>query len=66
MITLADIFESIAKVRPEQQTPSFSGAVIDSRQAVSGNMFIAIPGENVDGHEYIEDAFKRGASFALE
>jgi UDP-N-acetylmuramoyl-tripeptide--D-alanyl-D-alanine ligase len=65
MITLADIFESIAKVRPEQQTPSFSGAVIDSRQAVSGNMFIAIPGENVDGHEYIEDAFKRGASFAL-
>jgi UDP-N-acetylmuramoyl-tripeptide--D-alanyl-D-alanine ligase len=65
MITLADIFESLAKVRPEEQTPSISGVVIDSRQAVSGNMFIAIPGENVDGHDFIEDAFRRGASIAL-
>jgi len=65
MIKLADIFESITKIRPKQETPSISGAVIDSRQAVPGNMFIAIPGENVDGHEFIEDAFVRGALFAL-
>ena len=26
---------------------------------------MAIPGENVDGHDFIADAFKRGASFAL-
>jgi len=65
MIKLADILESITKVRPDRETPSISGAVIDSRQAVSGDMFIAIPGENVDGHEFIEDAFVRGALFAL-
>ncbi len=28
-------------------------------------MFVAIPGERLDGHDFIEDAFKRGASFAL-
>ncbi len=65
MIKLADIFESITKVRPEQETPSISGAVIDSRLAIRGNLFIAIPGENVDGHEFIEDAFVRGAVCAL-
>jgi len=65
MLTLADIFDSLANVRSEQKTTSISGAVIDSRDVVSGNMFIAIPGENVDGHDYLEDAFLRGASFAL-
>jgi len=65
MLTWADMIDALAKVRPEQKTPSISGAVIDSRDVVSGNMFIAIPGENVDGHDFIEDAFKRGASFTL-
>ena len=32
---------------------------------IPGSLFVAIPGENVDGHDFIADAFKRGASFAL-
>lgn len=39
--------------------------VIDSRQAVKGSLFLAIQGERVDGHEYVADAFSRGAVLAL-
>jgi UDP-N-acetylmuramoyl-tripeptide--D-alanyl-D-alanine ligase len=38
---------------------------IDSRQVIPGSLFVAIPGEKVNGHDFIGDAFKRGASFAL-
>ena len=40
-------------------------ACIDSRQAIPGALFIALAGERVDGHDYVEDAFKRGAEYAL-
>jgi UDP-N-acetylmuramoyl-tripeptide--D-alanyl-D-alanine ligase len=40
-------------------------ACIDSRQAIPGALFVAITGEHVDGHDYVADAFKRGAEYAL-
>jgi len=40
-------------------------ACIDSRQAIPGALFVALAGEHVDGHDYVEDAFKRGAEYAL-
>jgi UDP-N-acetylmuramoyl-tripeptide--D-alanyl-D-alanine ligase len=40
-------------------------AVIDSRQVIPGSLFVAIPGEKADGHDFIAEAFRRGASFAL-
>lgn len=40
-------------------------AAIDSRQVIPGGMFIAIPGENVDGHNFVSQAFERGAVLAL-
>lgn len=33
----------------------------DSRQVQAGSLFVAVPGTNVDGHEYIETAVERGA-----
>ncbi len=39
--------------------------VIDSRGATPGSMFVALAGEQVDGHEYVLDAFGRGAVAAL-
>ena len=42
-----------------------SRAVIDSRQAVEGSLFIALPGERVDGHDYVQAAFDNGAQLAL-
>ena len=36
--------------------------VIDSRQATSGALFVALPGENVDGHDYVAAAAALGAT----
>lgn len=39
--------------------------VFDSRKAAKGSFFLALVGENADGHDFIDDALKNGASFAL-
>lgn len=65
MLTLADALQSLTNYRPEGTTPVITEAAIDSRQVIPGSLFVAIPGERVDGHDYLSEAFKRGASFAL-
>ncbi|MCQ3937893.1 MAG: UDP-N-acetylmuramoylalanyl-D-glutamyl-2, 6-diaminopimelate--D-alanyl-D-alanine ligase [Chloroflexi bacterium] len=65
MLTLADVLEALTAIRPANATAVITEAAIDSRQAIPGSLFVAIPGESVDGHDFIGDAFKRGASFAL-
>ena len=35
---------------------------IDSRKVNEGDTFVAIVGANVDGHDYIDEAIKRGAT----
>lgn len=64
MLTLADALEALTNFRPIA-TPVITEAVVDSRQVIPGSLFVAIPGENVDGHNFIAEAFRRGASFAL-
>ncbi len=64
MLTLADALEALTNFRPIATTV-ITEAVIDSRQVIPGSLFVAIPGENVDGHDFVEEAFRRGASFAL-
>jgi UDP-N-acetylmuramoyl-tripeptide--D-alanyl-D-alanine ligase len=64
MLTLADALEALTNFRPIA-TMVITEAVIDSRQVIPGSLFVAIPGEKVDGHDFIEEAFRRGASFAL-
>lgn len=43
----------------------FHGISIDSRTVQPGNLFIAIPGARVDGHDFIEEAYSKGAAAAL-
>ncbi len=43
----------------------FTGVSIDSRTIRAGDCFFAIAGENFDGHNYIADAFAKGASCAV-
>src|SRR4030067_822432 len=40
-------------------------AVIDSRLAIPGCLFVALRGERTDGHEFVTDAFERGAAGAV-
>lgn len=42
-----------------------SGVSIDSRTLVAGDLFVAIPGEFLDGHDYVGDALRRGAAGLL-
>jgi len=42
-----------------------NGIAIDTRKLAPGNLFVAIPGEHVDGHDYVASAAANGASAAL-
>ncbi|NHZ85642.1 MAG: UDP-N-acetylmuramoyl-tripeptide--D-alanyl-D-alanine ligase [Planctomycetia bacterium] len=42
-----------------------TGICTDSRQCVEGDLYIAIKGANVDGHQFIKDAQSTGAVAAL-
>ena len=39
--------------------------VFDSRQATPGCFFLALKGENADGHEFAADAYRNGSMFSL-
>jgi UDP-N-acetylmuramoyl-tripeptide--D-alanyl-D-alanine ligase len=65
MLTLADVIEALDRQRPQHAEHIITQAVIDSRVAIPGCLFIALPGERVDGHDYVGHAFAQGASFAL-
>lgn len=41
------------------------GVAIDSREVRSGDLFVALKGDNQDGHRYVADAIAKGAAGAL-
>jgi len=65
VLTLADVLEALTGTRPEAASLIISEAAIDSRLVIPGALFVALPGERVDGHDYVEEAFRRGAHLAL-
>jgi UDP-N-acetylmuramoyl-tripeptide--D-alanyl-D-alanine ligase len=42
-----------------------TGVSIDSRTLKKGDVYIALKGEKLDGHDYVEAAFKAGAAAAI-
>lgn len=49
------------------QNPDISDIAYDSRKASSGKIFVAIPGEAVDGHKFADSAYQNGCRvFAVE
>ena len=46
-------------------TDDFPRAVIDSRQVAPGDLFVALPGERVDGHDFAATAVAAGARGVL-
>jgi UDP-N-acetylmuramoyl-tripeptide--D-alanyl-D-alanine ligase len=65
MQTLGNILEAITGETITELAIPIANVVIDSRQAISGSLFVALPGEKVDGHEYVSAAFEAGAIAAL-
>ncbi len=62
-ISLPKLLESITPLNVENSPDlEITEIVLDSRQAHPGALFVAIPGNTVDGHDYIPDAVKRGVA----
>jgi len=57
----------IIKACPRQDASDdfFTGISTDSRTVKAGDCFFALAGENFDGHDYIADAFAKGAVCAV-
>ena len=51
-------------VKKNKKTP-FHGVKIDSRNCKKQNLFVAIKGKHKDGHDFIKDAKKNGASYFI-
>src|SRR5438477_2242562 len=68
MITARQILEAL---RPRQTIAAgnaptrFRHAVVDSRKAGRGDLFVALKGERADGHDFVADAARRGATGAI-
>ena len=43
----------------------FRGCSTDTRTIADGELFIALKGENFDGHDYVEMAMEKGATAVL-
>ena len=54
-------------VPPDIMVPDIvvSGLNIHSDNIVPGDVFIAVPGFNTDGHNFVSDAIQRGASAVI-
>ncbi len=60
---LVDVLRSSGQlVMAPQADPVLGGLSVDSRELVPGALFIAVPGVNMDGHDYIPMAIGAGAA----
>ncbi|MCK5125776.1 MAG: UDP-N-acetylmuramoyl-tripeptide--D-alanyl-D-alanine ligase [candidate division Zixibacteria bacterium] len=62
---LSGVLETELVNAPENGIANFRGFSIDSRTIKSGEVFFAIVGDNNDGHQYVSQAFEKGASVAV-
>jgi UDP-N-acetylmuramoyl-tripeptide--D-alanyl-D-alanine ligase len=65
MLNLGHILEALTDYRATGAEPAITAVVIDSREATPGSLFVAFAGERQNGHNYVHDAFNRGAIAAL-
>lgn len=65
MLTIGHIVEAITEEKITGLGEVITDAVVDSRQVTPGSLFVAMDGESQDGHDYVTDAYERGAVAAL-
>src|SRR5437660_2812040 len=64
-LTLAKIAESIAAGGDYPRDELVQGYSIDSRTVRSGELFFAVKGERLDGHDFVVAALEKGAAAAV-
>jgi UDP-N-acetylmuramoyl-tripeptide--D-alanyl-D-alanine ligase len=65
MLDLGFVLEMLTDYQPTGQEPLVSSVAIDSRKVKLGSLFICFVGEHSDGHDFVQEAFERGALAAL-
>jgi len=64
--TLAEAAEAVpGSARPPGTGGTVTGAAVDSRLAGPGDLFFALRGERIDGHRFVGEALRRGATGAV-
>lgn len=53
------------KVSAQQNKSSFTGVEFNSAEVRGGELFVAIKGATTHGHQFLDDAFSKGAAMAL-
>ena len=61
------LFQIASYLNTETEYPNveITGVKRDNRQVVPGDLFVCIPGENFDGHDFAASAYEKGAACAL-
>ena len=59
------VAESIGAILYGSGERPIRNVTIDSRTCGPGSLFVALPGENTDGHRFVADALRAGAACAL-
>jgi len=65
MLTLGHVVEALTGYQSAGGPQIITDVVIDSRLTIPGALFVALPGERVDGHDFVAAAFAKGANAAL-
>lgn len=64
-LTLSRVAEFIAGTGEFDAHATATGCSIDSRTMKPGDLFFAVKGERLDGHDFVEGALKNGAAAAV-
>jgi UDP-N-acetylmuramoyl-tripeptide--D-alanyl-D-alanine ligase len=64
-LPLAKIAQFISATGELNSTEIMHGYSIDSRTVVPGQLFFAVKGERLDGHDFVEQALEKGATAAV-
>ncbi len=63
---LRQLLQSVSTLEVEGSLDrEITGLAYDSRRVTPGTLFVALKGQNTDGHNYIEDAIERGAAAVI-
>jgi len=65
MLTINFAIQAISGEKPHGDDRVIRDAVIDSRNSTPESLFIALPGEKVNGHAHVGEAFAGGSIIAL-
>lgn len=64
MMTLSEAAKAIGG-RLQGQDTGFTGVSTDSRKIAAGDLFVALRGDNFDGHDYLAPCLEQGAAAAM-